>query len=484
MSFVFVSYSREDGAYVKRLAKRLPRLGIPVWFDRHMGAADVFPETTQQRLDAAAAVVVIVSPNAAGSRWVQRELYYATAIGKRIFPFELVESPPHLMLADIQRVDVTHGHLPDKGTLAELRKLVDAADDDDEKSDEHLRRASARRAKRGRRIVAFGVVAALVVLAAVGWLLSPFGPATGAGKSLPTFMAPLLAPREASSLPAHPMELPIVAEYAGEGPSLFAASTLPDAVGPATVGDHGDVLVTHSAADEDHLLIWRKTGAATWRRGDAIGSFGSRVVWARLASVGVLVDGPTMSLWTIDQSAHARKLTAIPTSQAGAVALSPDGQQLAVAINGEVQLWDVSTPATPRRAGGFTLNGSLSIRSLSYDYTGNKLIVAAFGRIVSIWRVRNGPTNELVTLRTSPPSNGWSSVLYAALSPDGNLLATAEDDGAVWLWTTMNLANVVHIATLPAKQKNDWAMSISFSANGHFVILSRYGGSISTWSLR
>lgn len=111
MAHLFISYSRRDIEYVRKVVESLLERGFDVWFDAQIEYGDNWESAIFKAIDEAAAVVVIMSPDAAASSWVPREIAYAENRGKPIFPLLLAgEVFPRLILT--QFADVRAGALP------------------------------------------------------------------------------------------------------------------------------------------------------------------------------------------------------------------------------------------------------------------------------------------------------------------------------------------------------------------------------------
>jgi TIR domain len=93
MSKLFLSYSRQDGAFAKDLSQTLKSLGHDAWIDEENVLWGDLIGQTQEALAAASAVVVILSESSKNSQWVAFELGAATALGKRLFPIVLSSNP-------------------------------------------------------------------------------------------------------------------------------------------------------------------------------------------------------------------------------------------------------------------------------------------------------------------------------------------------------------------------------------------------------
>lgn len=85
--YVFISYSSKDKAIMERIVNSLSQAGIAVWVDEmrlKLGERS-WRRAVQEGIDKCACVLVIMSPNAKNSEWVERELSYAEMQNKRIY---------------------------------------------------------------------------------------------------------------------------------------------------------------------------------------------------------------------------------------------------------------------------------------------------------------------------------------------------------------------------------------------------------------
>ena len=86
---VFISYDRDDQTYARKLADDLRTRHIEVWRDNLMGSGDRWVEAIEEAIESSAAVVVVMTPEAKESEWVQREILLAQDLKKPIFPLLL-----------------------------------------------------------------------------------------------------------------------------------------------------------------------------------------------------------------------------------------------------------------------------------------------------------------------------------------------------------------------------------------------------------
>jgi hypothetical protein len=83
MGHVFVSYSRQDAAYVTRLVEQLRQAGINVWVDEEIESGDRWEHLIKEQVDACQIFLPVMSPDAENSPWVGREIARAEAKASR-----------------------------------------------------------------------------------------------------------------------------------------------------------------------------------------------------------------------------------------------------------------------------------------------------------------------------------------------------------------------------------------------------------------
>lgn len=109
MSHVFISYSRADADFVRYLKSLLEEAGLTVWVDEaRLSASARWWKTIEQNIDMCGAFVVVMSPEAAESDWVEREILRAEAKKAPIYPV-LYRGDPWSRLANIQYEDLRAG---------------------------------------------------------------------------------------------------------------------------------------------------------------------------------------------------------------------------------------------------------------------------------------------------------------------------------------------------------------------------------------
>lgn len=120
---VFLSYARDDRDYVRRLARRLAAAGLFPWYDKSLTPGGRWSVEIERNIARCAAFVVVVSPSAMASAWVERELNLAERLGKPILPLQL-GSTDWWRLADLQVVRVDRNQMPGPLFVDRLRNLI------------------------------------------------------------------------------------------------------------------------------------------------------------------------------------------------------------------------------------------------------------------------------------------------------------------------------------------------------------------------
>ena len=84
MADVFVSYAKTDRSLASKLVAMLEAEGWSVWWDKSLGAADLYRDEIMKQLVSARAVITIWTPDSIRSDWVRAEAGTAKKEGKLI----------------------------------------------------------------------------------------------------------------------------------------------------------------------------------------------------------------------------------------------------------------------------------------------------------------------------------------------------------------------------------------------------------------
>src|SRR6185436_8672478 len=96
MAQVFISYSRKDLSFVDKLAADLKNAGVDVWYDvSGIGGGSRWRSEIENALRSSQYVIVVLSPDAVTSEWVEREILFSSNLKRKIIPlmYRLCELP-------------------------------------------------------------------------------------------------------------------------------------------------------------------------------------------------------------------------------------------------------------------------------------------------------------------------------------------------------------------------------------------------------
>ncbi len=123
MAHVFISYAHEDRDYARKLADHLIANGFDVWIDDRIDFGSRWIRAIFKAIDDCDAFIVIMTPRAYESEWVENERLYAKKRKKLVFPL-LLEGEAFADLGAIQYYDVDGGKLPEQGFLDRLAQFA------------------------------------------------------------------------------------------------------------------------------------------------------------------------------------------------------------------------------------------------------------------------------------------------------------------------------------------------------------------------
>ena len=123
MTYVFISYSKKNRAYARKLADYLLERGFDVWIDDRIDFGTNWEREIFKAIDGCAAFVVIMTPELYESDWVQRERLHAEARKKPPLPL-LLEGEVFPFYRPTQYSDVRPGRAPSQAFLKRLASFV------------------------------------------------------------------------------------------------------------------------------------------------------------------------------------------------------------------------------------------------------------------------------------------------------------------------------------------------------------------------
>ncbi len=138
----------------------------------------------------------------------------------------------------------------------------------------------------------------------------------------------------------------------------------------------------------------------------------------------------TAHLWNLDHLVVEPQELEGGEAAVTSLAVSPDGRALVAGrADGTLALWDVSDPGLPSRPLANPSMEAGSIDSIIFGPDGTWVAAGSKGAAVHVWQLED-PDVEVLSMDLAGAGLG-----AMAISPDGNSIAVASDDGSVRTWT-------------------------------------------------
>ena len=516
MSDLFLSYSRTDIDFVRRLDSALAARGKDVWVDwEDIPLADDWREEIEEGIEGAGAFVAVLSPEWLRSAVCARELAYAIRHEKRLIPVlrrEVDDDAVPPALSTPNWVPMLEGQ--DEGAAVE--SLVRALDTDLEWVEAHTRllvRAiewegaghDASRLLRGGELRDFETR-----------LARPPGPprptelqaryvrlsrdaATRRGRMvLGAVSAALVVAVALAVVALWQRQTAVTERNVAQSRELTARSVARLAVDPQESVRLAVAATRRRATDESYdalgeALLHARLRATLPKRG------------GRLAGLGadgrtVLTVGPQgrTRLWSWADDATAPRLTLDGQgAPATAAALSPTGDLIATGDATGALIWS----ATDRRA-PIELPTSAAVVHTAFSRDGSALLTLGADGAARVWSVSAGrpsPVMRAGARRAVLSADGWVVVTWggdrgavwragrrvreigdgitsAAVSPDGSRAATGSADGAIRIWATSGAA-----PPRVLRGHRGQVTAVDVSPDGRLVATAGIDGSARLW---
>ncbi|RZM79658.1 toll/interleukin-1 receptor domain-containing protein [Leptolyngbya iicbica] len=123
MNFAFISYSREDEAYVNKLTKALREHGIEFWIDLKASYGGSWSPEIQQQIEDCSVFILVMSPSSRQADWVKAELIWARQRKKTIFPISL-QGEQWFEVAYVSAHMVAEDELPPLRFFKEIKREI------------------------------------------------------------------------------------------------------------------------------------------------------------------------------------------------------------------------------------------------------------------------------------------------------------------------------------------------------------------------
>ncbi|MBE7382183.1 MAG: TIR domain-containing protein [Leptolyngbya sp. SIO1E4] len=475
---VFISYSRSNSGFARKLNDALQRQGKRTWFDQESIASGAdFQQEIYKGIEAANHFLFIISPASIQSQYCADEVGYAASLNKRIVtvlhhPVEQTDLAQHPELAKIQWIDF---HAYEGEFTAPLQRLLSTLDTDRG----HLQ-AHTRYLQRAIEWDHSGRKESLLLRGdeldqVETWLKQSQAKEPQATKLQQEFVSTSRTVEEANRQATHILQKAVVRAkrlvagaiviggLAAGGAAWFAQKRIAQAqaqVLNAEIQAQALAVENLMASDQNNQALWKALELGQKIRHLPEDEHNHLDAVTQLRATSVLQEVYYLEGFVVRNTlkGHGDWIYGL--------SFSPDGSTLATASrDSTVKLWDANTGQELQ-----TLQGHGNwVSGVSFSPDGSILATAGGDDQVKLWDVSSG--QELQTLQGH--GNWFTRVEF---SPDGAILATASGDGTVKLWD----ANTgQEHKTLQGHNDSVWG--VSFSPDGMALATASNDGIVKLW---
>ena len=114
MQQIFISYSRKDMSFVRKLAGDLEKAGYDVWWDlTDLRGGDDWVRVIPAAIESSQHFIIVLSPNSIESEWVRKEYTQALSLRRKIIPIMLEATGVPFALNTINYINFATGEYVD-----------------------------------------------------------------------------------------------------------------------------------------------------------------------------------------------------------------------------------------------------------------------------------------------------------------------------------------------------------------------------------
>ena len=108
MSHIFVSYSRKDKEFVRKIVTALEASNFDIWIDLDdLPKGEDWELEIYRNIDEAEVFIFMLSPDSVVSEMCNKEIAHAVTNGKRILPIMIRDATPDNFLTEIAKVEIS-----------------------------------------------------------------------------------------------------------------------------------------------------------------------------------------------------------------------------------------------------------------------------------------------------------------------------------------------------------------------------------------
>lgn len=216
--------------------------------------------------------------------------------------------------------------------------------------------------------------------------------------------------------------------------------------------------------EQEGIKLWDpRTGEVKKQLADQEDTASLVEISANGNSAAEVHDNDTIRLWNI---ASGDKTRIAKTGDAvSAIALSPDGQTLAIGYPNRIDLLDTSTRKTIRTLAGF----QTEVNCITFAADGQTL-AAAEDTIIHIWGVAGGQLRRTIV--------SFGKVTALRFAPGGRTLAGASENGLLSLWDQQTGVQIGQL-----KKHKAAVNAIAFSPNGELMATGGDDQTVIIWEM-
>ncbi|HAX85896.1 MAG TPA: type IV secretion protein Rhs [Cyanobacteria bacterium UBA11370] len=495
---VFISYSRSDSDFARRLNEALQIQGKTTWFDQESIASGTdFQAEIYRGIKACDNFLFIVSPRSVNSPYCADEVEYAASLNKRfvtVLHQEVKSVDLHPELAKVQWIDFNQNQRDFNANFSQLVRTLDTDRDHVHSHTKWLQRAIEwNEHDQSDDLLLRGSELAI----AETWLLeaeqkNKQPQATELQQALITASQEFREHLRRQDEERQQRELEAAQKIAQESAARVKQERRTRLVlGISVVVLSGSTLFAFSQAREaqknareaaqQSIIALAHTSNAFFLANRQLDSMitalqaGKKLKDAKLEHDAVqsqtAIEARQQTNYALQQAIYnvqERNRLEGHKSAVYSVSFSPDGKTLASASGDKtIKLWDVATGKQITTLKGHTN----SVSSVSFSPDGKTLAFASGDKTIKLWDVATG---KQITALTGHEE----LVTSVSFSPDDKTLASGSYDQTIKLW---DVATGKEITTL--KGHSHWVNSVSFSPDGKRIASASGDNTIKLWDV-